>query len=113
MRQLKQATHRDAETIDFAINDLRKVRTALRAAGAPMAARAVQRAINSAEGARRHVDRRIAHSPNGGDTRTGCTERVCYCHVDPHPIGFACSSCGCRVTSTETYPRAFAGRRVS
>ncbi len=22
--------------------------------------------------------------------------QICYCHVDPHPVGHVCSSCGCR-----------------
>ena len=26
---------------------------------------------------------------------TGCREKVCHCHVDPHPPGFSCSHCGC------------------
>lgn len=35
------------------------------------------------------------------DTRQGCMNQVCYCHVDPHPAGYSCPSCGCVVVGEE------------
>lgn len=35
------------------------------------------------------------------DTRQGCAERVCWCHVDPRPLGFHCSDCGCVIVAAE------------
>lgn len=42
--------------------------------------------------------------------RSGCRERVCYCHDDsvpPHRVGIFCSGCGCRsVPAFEIEPHA-------
>lgn len=35
------------------------------------------------------------------DTRSGCAEQTCWCHVDPQQAGFFCSSCGCTVIKDE------------
>jgi hypothetical protein len=57
--KLKPATRRDKRDIENAINLLRMARADLRGT-APKAAKAVSRALKSAEGALRHVERRIA-----------------------------------------------------
>ena len=56
---LKHATPTDRERIIDAVDLLRNARTMLRLAGATKATEAAQKAVNSAEGALRHVDRRL------------------------------------------------------
>lgn len=62
MRQIQPADEADAETIATAIAALREARRLLGDARARMAAKAVARALKSAEGAARHVRHRIARS---------------------------------------------------
>lgn len=62
MRLIQPAAEADAETIASAIAALREARRLLRDAKARMAAKAVARALKSAEGAARHVRHRIARS---------------------------------------------------
>ena len=59
MRRIKPANVVDQATIAEAIGALREARTLLRWAGAERARKAAARALKSAEGARRHVQRRI------------------------------------------------------
>jgi hypothetical protein len=59
MRRIKPATGGDKAAIAEAIGSLRDARTLLRKAGADRACKAATRALNSAEGARRHVNHRI------------------------------------------------------
>lgn len=59
MRPITPATDADAAGVRAAIAKLREARDLLRVAAAPAAAKAVARALKSADGARRHVDHRI------------------------------------------------------
>lgn len=60
--KMQPATDSDVATIDGALSDLRSARTRLVEAKATKAAGAVRRAIKSAEGARRHVEHRLART---------------------------------------------------
>lgn len=62
MRRIKPATASDRKAIADALGSLREARTLLRRASADRACKAASRAINSAEGASRHVAHRIARS---------------------------------------------------
>lgn len=62
MRRIKPANASDRKAIADALGSLREARTLLRKAGASRACKAATRAINSAEGASRHVGHRIARS---------------------------------------------------
>ncbi len=44
------------------------------------------------------------------DTREGCLIATCHCHIDPQPLHFTCSHCGCRVVADEA-DSAIAGRQ--
>lgn len=59
MRSITPATEADVSAITSSLQFLRKARTALRGAGARTAARAVDRALKSAEGAQRHARHRL------------------------------------------------------
>ena len=58
MPRLKPATPRSRQQIDDALKLMRRARGLLREAGASKAAGRLHSAINSAEGARRHCQRR-------------------------------------------------------
>lgn len=62
MRGMKPATPEHGQAIAIAVERLREARSLLRQAGARNAAAATGRAINSAEGAARHVAYRIART---------------------------------------------------
>ena len=62
MRTIKPGTATDAAAIAHSITRLREARSLLREAGALTAAKAVARALKSADGARRHVGHRIRRS---------------------------------------------------
>lgn len=62
MRLIQPAGEADAQKIARAISALREARRLLGEAKARMAAKAVARALKSAEGAARHVCHRIARS---------------------------------------------------
>lgn len=62
MRLIQPAREADAEAIASAIAALREARRLLGDAKARMAAKAVARALKSAEGAARHVRHRIART---------------------------------------------------
>lgn len=59
MRQITPATAEQGHAIAIAVERLREARTLLRQAGARQAAAAAGKAINSAEGAARHVQHRV------------------------------------------------------
>ena len=59
MRRITPATPEHGQAIAIAIERLREARTLLRQAGARQADSAAGKAINSAEGAARHVQHRI------------------------------------------------------
>jgi alkylated DNA nucleotide flippase Atl1 len=65
MRPIAPATADDAATIAAATDKLREARDLLRLAGAPRAAKAVARALKSADGAGRHVAHRVRRSTAG------------------------------------------------
>ena len=58
MSRLKPASPRSKHQIDDALKLMRRARGLLREAGAPKATSRLHSAINSAEGARRHCERR-------------------------------------------------------
>jgi hypothetical protein len=58
MRRIKPARPRAKRQIDEALQLMRQARRLLREAGAPKATQKINFAINSAEVARRHCDRR-------------------------------------------------------
>lgn len=62
MRKIKPAGPADRTAIADALSALRDARTLLRSAGADRACKAAARAIDSAEGAFRHVSHRIART---------------------------------------------------
>ena len=62
MRKIKLAGPADRTAIAEAIDALRDARTLLRSAGGDRACNAAARAIDSAEGAFRHVSHRIART---------------------------------------------------
>jgi hypothetical protein len=64
-RKLRPATRADSQDIRSAIFDLRSAREKLARAGAVKAADYVRAALKSAEGAERHNERRIMHTPEG------------------------------------------------
>ena len=86
---LKPATPTDRERIIDAVELLRNARTMLRLAGATKATEAAQKAVNSAEGALRHVDRRL----------TGRAE--------------ACPTSGCGPSTTTAAPPCSISKRAS
>lgn len=63
MPRLKPATPRSKQQIDEALKLMRRARTLLRDVGATKATTKILSAINSAEGARRHCDRRPVITP--------------------------------------------------
>lgn len=58
-RPLRPATLQDVQAIDSAVVHLRRARDLLTGAGADKAAARVRLALSSADGALRHVDRRL------------------------------------------------------
>ena len=67
MRTIRPATDHDVATIAAATDKLREARDLLRHAGAPRAAKAVARAIKSAEGAHRHAGHRARRTALGDE----------------------------------------------
>jgi hypothetical protein len=65
-RPVKPATLVTLHEIDRGIASLKVAREHFRDAGCPRTVLAISRAIASAEGARRHCERRIAATENGG-----------------------------------------------
>ena len=62
MRSIKRAAPADRAAVAEAIDHLRAARNLLARSGAPRAARAVRKALRSAEDAARHVNHRIRRS---------------------------------------------------
>lgn len=62
-RKVKPASESDVILVALALHILLRAQRNLRLAGAPMAARAVGRAIKSTEGAYRHAQRRRRYEP--------------------------------------------------
>ncbi|SKA40570.1 hypothetical protein SAMN02745126_06380 [Enhydrobacter aerosaccus] len=65
-RPIRSAPVEGAKLIAQAIDDLRRARAVLVQTASPKAAAAVRRALRSAEGARRHMDHRVARSGERG-----------------------------------------------
>ncbi len=61
-RKLKPATVLQRARLDLAITQLASVRKLIAEADCPRTLKKVENAIRSAEGARRHIQRRITHS---------------------------------------------------
>lgn len=63
-RKLRTAGPEHLDRVESAVAGLRRARDLLVLAGCPAAARAVRKALKSAEGARRHALRRAEHAPD-------------------------------------------------
>lgn len=94
MSALKPATRADLRLICGTINDLRSVRDRLNSAGAVKSADYVRRALKSAEGAKRHVERRLHATPllDTCPSNAGCYP--CTRHDDDDPCCLThCDDC--------------------
>jgi hypothetical protein len=78
---MKPITRGQFEDIEQALGHLTLARGMLRGAGCPEAAKAVTRAIKSTEGAKRHGERRMMHSPR--PERRHVPVRLPECHRQP------------------------------
>lgn len=69
--KLRNAQPADRVTLDLAIVRLKEARDACTEAGCPKVANKIKTALKSADGARRHMERRLMHSDAGAVTNAG------------------------------------------